>query len=214
MSSSCDAMPRGQIVRGGAAGAVPARLDTVSSPIARDLVVDPRLVDDAVRDGYEAGYAAGYAEAREAAMETARVAVDQLTERLATVVHRLSDAADGLLAREATRREEIEHDIVDGAFRIAQALLGRELLSIDSMGRDAIRRALVLAPDDGLVVARLHPDDINQIGDIDALALGRALQLVADASLVPGDAVIEVGACRIDARLGDALDRINEVLSS
>jgi flagellar biosynthesis/type III secretory pathway protein FliH len=51
------------------------------------------------------------------------------------------------------------------------------------------------------------------IGDAAQLATGRALELVADPSVAPGDCILEVGACRVDARIDSAIARIAEVLS-
>jgi flagellar assembly protein FliH len=205
-------MPRSRVVRGGDAAATPAELGIVSSSAARDLVVDPQLVDAAVREGYDEGYQAGYEHARGVALDEARSALDELHTRLTAVVSRLSQAADDVLARETTARHQIEHDIVTAAVAIAEELVGHELRHADERARDAIARALALAPDDGLVVARLNPDDAAAIGDPNDLAPGRALQIVADAALAPGDAVVDVGACRIDARIDDALQRVREVL--
>ena len=128
-------------------------------------------------------------------------------------MQRLAAAADALAAREATARAQIEDQVVATAFEIAAALLGTELLQPDERARAAIARALALAPESGLVVARMNPADLAVIGDTNTLAAGRMLELVADGSVVPGDCIVEVGACRVDARLGAALDRVREVLS-
>jgi flagellar assembly protein FliH len=195
-----------------AAAAVPAQLDTVSSTAARELVVDPRLVEGAVRDGYDQGFEEGYAHGRELAFGDAQGAIQDLQTRLTSVTVQLAHAADALLVRETTARGDIEDQLVAAAVLIAEQLLGRELREVDGRGRDAIARALALAPVAGHVIARLHPEDAAAIEDSELLAPGRALQVVADPGLRPGDAVVEVGACRIDARIDDALARVHEVL--
>jgi flagellar assembly protein FliH len=96
---------------------------------------------------------------------------------------------------------------------IAEGLLGHELRHADARGRDAIARALALAPEAGLVVARLHPDDLAGLPEPENLFPGRDVRVVADSTLNPGDAIVDVGACRVDARLGEALERVREVLT-
>lgn len=209
MSLSSDAVTRGRVLRAGEVQAAPANLGLVSARPARALVVSPELVESATREGFEAGRAEGFEQGYTEGMAQAR----QHTELLAGLVQRLSHAADELSARETTARADIEDDIVSAAFRIAEALVGHELAQPDTRGRHAIARALTLAPEQGLVVARLNPADLQVIGDVDAIAAGRALELVADASVPPGDCVVEVGACRVDARIEPALDRVREVLS-
>jgi flagellar biosynthesis/type III secretory pathway protein FliH len=71
---------------------------------------------------------------------------------------------------------------------------------------------LAFAPDQGHVVARLHPDDLAALGDPNNLALGRSLAIVPDAGLRPGDCVVDVNGCHIDARIDSALERIRLVL--
>jgi flagellar assembly protein FliH len=125
----------------------------------------------------------------------------------------LGREADAFAARETTARTEIEDQVVAAAMRIAEVLVGHELAQPDGRGRDAIARALALAPVHGDITARLHPADIAVLGDPAELAPGRVLAIVPDPTLSPGDCVVDVASCRIDARVSAAIERAREVLS-
>jgi flagellar assembly protein FliH len=210
MSSSSETrLARGRVLHDVQVSAAPADLGTVTARPARGIVVSQELVDAATRDGYEAGFNQGHEEGYGEGIAQAA----QHAQLLAGLVQRLGQAADALMNRETTARHEIENDVVATAVRIAEQLVGHELAHTDTRARDAIARALQLAPDHGLVTARLNPVDIAVINEAGDLTTGRALELVADASLAPGDCIVDVGACRIDARIDAAFARMREVLS-
>src|SRR2546423_553152 len=75
-------------------------------------------------------------------------------------------------------------------------------------------RAVALAPAGRPVTVRLSPADRATL-DLDESTVdidGRAVTILADAGLRPGDAVAECDATTIDARLDTALARAKEVL--
>ena len=190
----------------------PADLGQVSARVARTLVVAPELIEGAIRDGNRAGYDDGYSSGYADGLAEARARTEDLATRLAGLFPQLNDAAAALYARESTARVDIEDQVINVAFEIAQVLVGHELTHSEQRGRDALARALAFAPDQGHVVARLHPDDLAAIGDPAELAPGRSLAGVPDAGLRPGDCLIDVAGCRIDARLDATLERIRAVL--
>jgi flagellar assembly protein FliH len=204
--------PKVTVLRG--VEATTADLATVRARIARDLVIDPELVRDATDEGYRTGYNAGFT----AGLEDAATAIDareqQRRGELRSVVERLAIAIDELDGRHRDVITDIESRAVAVACEIAEAIVGHELAASEHPGRDAIVRCLQLAPADGTVIAHLHPDDVATAAFEDTAAVyGRAIRIVADATLTPGDAVVDVGPTRIDGRVAPALARIREVLA-
>jgi flagellar assembly protein FliH len=186
-----------------------ADLGTVSARSARGIVVSPDLIESARQEGLAAGFEEGYGNGYAHGIEDARRHV----ELLGQLVERLGREADALAVREATARTDIEDEVVRVAMQIAEVIVGHDLAEPDGRGRDAIARALSLAPAHGEITARLHPADIAVLGDAATLAPGRALAIVPDPSLTPGDCVLDVASCRIDARVSAAIERAREVLS-
>jgi flagellar assembly protein FliH len=189
-----------------------ADLGQVTARAARSLVVDPNLIDSALREGHETGYNEGFQNGYADGIAEARARTEDLATRLAGLIPQFGEAAAALYTREATGRHDIEDQVVAVAFEIAQVLVGHELTHSEQRGREALARALNFAPEQGHVVARLHPDDLAALDGSD-IAAGRSLALVGDASLRPGDCVVDVNGCRIDARLDSAIERVREVLN-
>jgi flagellar assembly protein FliH len=207
MSSSSDRLARGRVLSAGDVTVRPADLGTVTARPARGIVVSSELVESAKQDGYAVGHDEGYADGYQQGIRAAEGHVNLLGQ----LVQRLATAADELAAREATARADIEDQIVAAALQIAEVVIGHELAQPDTRGRDAIARALAVAPERGHVTARLHPADLAVI-DPAALTTGRTLDIIPDPTLAPGDCIVDVGACRVDARIGPALERAREVL--
>jgi flagellar assembly protein FliH len=107
---------------------------------------------------------------------------------------------------------ELDERVIGFALEVAEQLIGHELAAATEPGRDALARAIAVAPDRGALVARLNPADVAGLESVEDLAPGREVAIVADASVQPGGCVLDVGACRIDAQLGPALDRVRGVL--
>ena len=190
-----------------------ADLGTIRAPAARDLVVDRSLVDGALSDGFRAGYEAGFETGIAEAAQAAAAREQSRAQQVQSVVAQLGAAAEILREREGTAVEIIEEQVALVAFRIAEVLVGHELAASTAPGLDAIARALPFAPKDGMVTAYLHPDDAETLGDPAAVLAGRARAVVPDAPVAPGDAIVEVAGCRIDARVDAALDRVRELLA-
>ena len=226
------------VVRGGdAAVARSARMDAElrTSAFAPSTGVDARLTDPhlqsvverarlaAVAAGRAEGYAEGYAAGLASAAETAQAAAAQVradaeaAERqrdahLSRSVELLLTAAAAFRSAEQVALAEVEDTVVELALSIARSVLGRELATSTDPGADAIARALALAPDDGPVTVRLHPDDVLALGELPQAAQGRQLVVVADPAVEPGGCVAEAAGRQVDAQVGPALARVAAVL--
>jgi flagellar assembly protein FliH len=159
----------------------------------------------AVRQGYDDGYAEGLARAAAVADGLRKEEAQRASAALSALTRALAAAEES----ERQMRAEVQEAAPRLAFALLETLLGRELALAANPGRDAVIR--VLALDEGLAPAtvRLNPLDMEAL---DALDLGRALTVVADASVEPGGAVVEVGRATLDGQLGSALERVRQVL--
>ena len=183
-------------------------------PMIDSSVLDPNHVDAhsaarrrAIADGHGEGYRQGFAEGRAAGDADAR---GDLAFAL-TALHR---AVEDLNRRDALGTANMIGEAVDLALAIAQTVIGRELEVAIDPGRDALVRALELAPDRGAVLARFHPIDIELLVDVEQITAGREVHLIADHSVERGGCILDVGAARIDAQIGTALERVRESLTS
>jgi flagellar assembly protein FliH len=159
----------------------------------------------AVGQGYDDGYADGLARAAAEAAEVRRDAATRVEGALSALSIALATAEES----DRRMREEIQAAAPKLAFSLVETLLGRELALAENPGRDAVVR--VLALDGGMAPAtvRLNPVDVAAL---EALDLGRILNVVADPGVEPGGALVEVGRASLDGQLGPALERVRRIL--
>jgi flagellar assembly protein FliH len=173
------------------------------------------------------GYADGWAHGRHDAVaaqaeqlvrdeEEHRRLEQALTAQTQVACDALDRAVRQLESRTVPTLDEMADVVLDGVVRLAEAVLGAELSVLDDAGRLALRRALAPLPDDGRVAVRMNPRDLEvvraaQVNDVTAAGTqrieGHEVELVPDASLGRGEAVADLGAARVDARLAAALHR-------
>lgn len=213
MSSSSDTRTRTRVLRGRAAVlARPAPLDgefVDAGPLGAR-----HLLDEVLAEARAAGYADGYRRGEAAATAAHETAQGEWRHRAERALAALAGAAAGWQARQAVALTDIEDAVVEAAFDLARAVVGRELELARHPGRDALARALALAPEGVAVAARLHPDDLAALGEATDLApAGCELTLVPDPAVEPGGCLLDAGATRIDAQIGPALERVRAALT-
>lgn len=169
-------------------------------------------LEEAREAAREAGFEQGQSEGMTLGLQQGRQQMQQqMDQRLAELSATLDNVLDEIDERTRQATVDIADQVTDLSLEIARAVLGHEVALAVDPGADAITRCLELAPASGDVVARLHPADLAQLGEVTALA-NRKLSVTADPSLARGDAVITVDDATIDARLNESLRRVAEAL--
>ncbi len=195
----------------------PSELDLSSFiSVGNHGIVTPEMMESAIETGYRDGWEQGFREAREKA-EQALIAereawrLDQTT-RLSSALDALATATEGFRLRQVFELPTLEDSVANAAIELATALLGRELELSGSPGRDAIARALALAPAGENVVLRLNASDVETLGCIDDLLLGRSFTVIADPSISTGDCLLDAKDCQVDARLITGIERVRQTM--
>ncbi|BCJ43110.1 hypothetical protein GCM10010168_01480 [Actinoplanes ianthinogenes] len=187
---------------------------------------DPKVLEEERMAARTTGYAEGWAQGKRDAVAAAEEAAARARAAEEHHEHRRSAAlahAVNALGRAVTELEnqlmptftELQELVLASAFELAEAVIGRTLHDDPERGQDALRRAMTAAPEHGDVVLRLHPEDYaNLVGDADGVFdyQGRRINLHADPSLRPGDAIAETGTATVDATIAAAVARAREAL--
>ncbi|WP_154792083.1 FliH/SctL family protein [Occultella kanbiaonis] len=196
------------------AGRLPAAFAPAVFP-ATGASPDPRGQEQAQRRGHAAGYAAGLRAARATLaerlteLETEHERHDaERSAATAGAVAALSAAAARLDARETTTLLDAQDQLAAAAVDLAEAVLGIELADGDTSARAALTRALAGVRHEVVRTVRMHPDDIATLAGAQA-----PVDLVADAALTRGDAMVDLDAGFLDAGIRTALGRARAALT-
>jgi flagellar assembly protein FliH len=188
----------------------------VSLPSLGDPDAD-RIETQSRTRGHAAGYAAGLRAAEEERLERRAACEAEHAEVLRAGRASVASALEALAAavRSADTRmlpvlQESEHALAAAAIDLAEAVLGHELSDGDRSARAALRRALGAARGAELTSVRMNPADLARIDP--ELRAGAGVNLVADATLQPGDALALLPDGYIDATIGAALARAKAAL--
>jgi flagellar assembly protein FliH len=159
--------------------------------------------------GYEAGYTDGKRDAEAAARDAERAHV----ARVDSAVTALRRSVDATRSAFEDRSAQLESAVPRFAFELLEALFDRESVLAVEPGREAVARALALDESRLPAVARLSPCDADTIGELAELAPSRPLTVVADPTVEPGGAMVEIGSTTIDSQLSRALERVRAVIA-
>lgn len=165
------------------------------------------------------GYAVGWAQGRREATESARLLAEETERRQAAdearreaehraAVAALEAAAADLHRTFAAACEQVETRATELAFEITRELVGHEMSVSDSAGEHVVRRAVAALPDTDVARLRVHPDLVPALTGI-----GSHVSVIPDASLAPGDVLVEAEHHVVDLRLSSAIDRLREALA-
>lgn len=220
MSSSTNTNVRTTILRevdSNISVAQPEDLDLSDYIIAgNQTVLSPETMERARESGYQKGWDQGFNEASRAVREAFALEQEEWqqeqTRRLRSALNALASAVVELQGRQGLEISHLENHLAATAFTIAEALLGRELDLAESPGRDAITRAIALAPTEGALIVRCNPGDVETLGNLDDLLAGHSYSIVADPTVESGSCLLDAKDCQVDARLSTAAQRVAEAL--
>lgn len=187
--------------------------DRVTESLLGRLAEEARAA--ATAQGYATGWAEGRREAatraeeesavrRTAAAEAERRREDEHRAALAA----LTDAAAQVRATLSDLAAAVEEQGTDLAWAVLTELLGHQL-SVEG-GSAVIQRVLRVLPTGPIATVRLHPS-VAATTAADDLST-RGVQVRADATLGPADALVEYDGGVVDLRIDSARDRIREAL--
>jgi flagellar assembly protein FliH len=188
--------------------------------VSRPSVADERAA--ALAAGYAEGWAVGQQQALAAAEAEAERRAEQQAAmdaaarmRCDSAVAALAEAATQLHQRELPVLDEVGETVLEAALALAAAVLDRELQGLDDTALLALRRSVAPLPGTGPVRVRLSPADHAELTQRLPRPSweGRELDLAADPSLRPGEAVAEADGAVVDGSIASALDRARATLA-
>ncbi len=220
MNSSTDPRSRTRVLRaadGNVTTTRPDELDLSTYVIAgSQSIVSPEMIGSAIESGYRDGWDQGFNEARTAVEQAADDERDAWLQeqgrRLGSALDALASAVVEFQIRRTLDLTNLEGRVATAAFDLAAALLGRELELTRSPGRDAVARALALAPPNESLVVRLNPADVETLGSIEDLLPGRRYKVLSDPSIESGGCLLDAKDCQVDARLTTAIARARQAM--
>ncbi len=176
------------------------------------------LRQKATSDAREIGRREGMQDAATQIEKLAKQQADQrFSEHLKTTLPALNKVAAALQQERDQWLVRWETVAIELGVAIAAKLLRTNLAAKPELATGMISDALRLAAGQPQLRVFLHPDDLARLGDkaeqvVQSLAACAAPELIADASLLPGDCRLETRHGEIDARLDTMLHRIAEEL--
>lgn len=143
---------------------------------------------------------------------------EELAALRAEAFQRVAHAVEVLKLQSERLAEQARNDALEIGFLVARRILEAELATGPEALFNLVRGALKRAGDSRRVVVRVHPEHLSQVaGPAAAGELGvtaAAIEVVGDATLEPGDVVVETDFGKVDGRLRTRLDELHRAAAS
>lgn len=165
-------------------------------------VVTRQEADEAAAASYERGHADGHVAGTELGRAEARAETDRVVNAIRAAASEATSAVQAALRAHAD-------EVVQLALAAAEAVIGREPHDGGHALSERVHRALD-ALDDAPLTVRANVDDVGCLGA--ALEHDLQLTVVADTTLLPGEARIEGRWASVDLTRQAAWDAIAEVI--
>lgn len=197
--------------------------DLARARVAREARTELELVmAEAAQEGRAAGFEEGFLQGQRQ-IAAAVAEHQQATAQLCQAAAALAAASAQLAGHDAATLADLEQIALEMAVGIAEAIVDRELATVDEPLLEACRRAARFVPSRGDVVVRVHPQTAARITDdpadpdlarqiAETLDAHHRITFVADSTVEPNGCIVHVGALRIDPQIGPALARIRSEL--
>ena len=176
------------------------------------LPFDGPHVDGAEPDPFEETRRRAFDEGYRAALEAAARQEEDRQEAARVLAEQVAEVATRVARERRAIVDEAVADAVDLALELLGVLLGREIEQSEVPARDALVRALSLAPEGEDLVVRLPPGSDLAEEEVRRLAPTARVSVVEDPSVEANGCVVDAGRCRIDAQLSPALERVRRQL--
>jgi flagellar assembly protein FliH len=150
--------------------------------------------------------------------EPSALDVQALASIRAEAMDRVSHAVEVLRLTAAQLAEQARSDALEIGFQVARRIVEAELQTSPETLFALVRSALKRAGDSRKIVVRLHPDDARIMdaaaasGDLAVAAAGVEVQ--PDATLEPGDCLVDTDFGQIDGRLRTRLEELHRAAAA
>jgi flagellar biosynthesis/type III secretory pathway protein FliH len=161
---------------------------------------------DPAASAYERGLADGLARGAEQARRG-------YEDELGRIGACLAAGLEQLVRLERSWRAEHEQAMVELALGAAAKMLRAKIESGDPVAARAVREALDALPSTGTIRARVHPEDLPLVRAALGEEARRSIELVADATLERGGAIVGSELGTLDATIGTALASVQGAAS-
>ncbi len=143
---------------------------------------------------------------------------EQLETYRAEALQRVAHAVEVLKLQAERLAEQARTDALEIGFRVARRILEAELSSSPEPFFALVRSALKRAGESRKISVRVHPADAKVLAPAlasDGLGVASAsIEVVQDATLSPGDCVVDTDFGKVDGRLQTRLEELHQAATA